>query len=88
MGVNHETGARTMVWLDTVMLPVFRAMLNLINLVQSFSPIDALSTGRSISWEELARAFVQIVLALGGLIGLAGIFIFTRRELATAQNSQ
>jgi ABC-type transport system involved in multi-copper enzyme maturation permease subunit len=88
MGVNHETGARTMVWIDMVLLPVFRGMLDLINLVQSFSPIDALSTGRSISWEELGRAFAQIVLALGGLVGLSGVFIFTRRELATAQNSQ
>jgi ABC-type transport system involved in multi-copper enzyme maturation permease subunit len=88
LGVNHETGARTMQWLDMVLLPFFHGMLNLINLVESFSPIDALSTGRSISWEELGRAFAQIVLTLGGLIGLVGVFIFTRRELATAQTSQ
>jgi hypothetical protein len=88
LGINHETGARTMEWVDTLMLPVFRAMLQTLNLVEGFSPVDALSTGRSISWEELGRAFAQIVLALGGSIGLAGILIFTRRELASSQTSQ
>jgi hypothetical protein len=57
----------------------------MINLAKDFSPIDSLSTGRSVSWGELGRAFGQIVLLLGGSIGLAGIIIFTRRELATAQ---
>jgi hypothetical protein len=88
LGVNHETGAKSAQWVDTLMLPVFRAMLHTLNLVQGFSPVDALSTGRSISWEELGRAFGQIVLALGGLIGLAGAWIFTRRELASSQTSQ
>jgi hypothetical protein len=61
-------------------------VLELINLAKNFSPIDALSTGRSVSWEELARAFGQIVLLLGTSIGLFGIIIFSRRELATAQD--
>jgi hypothetical protein len=33
-------------------------------------------------------AFVQIVLLLGGIIGLIGIGLFSRRELATAQGNQ
>jgi hypothetical protein len=71
--------------LDIVAIPVFRAVLDVINLAKDFSPIDALSTGRSVSWGELGRAFGQIVLLLGGSIGLIGIIIFSRRELATAQ---
>ena len=58
----------------------------MINLAKNFSPIDSLSTGRSVTWEELGRAFGQIVLLLGGSIGLIGIIIFNRRELATAQS--
>jgi len=69
---------------DLVAIPLFRAVLGLINLAKNFSPIDSLSTGRSVSWGELARAFGQIVVLLGGIIGLAGIFVFSRRELATA----
>jgi hypothetical protein len=53
-----------------------------------FSPVDALSTGRSIAWTHLGLAFVQIVLLLGGIIGLIGTSIFNRRELATAQGTQ
>jgi hypothetical protein len=45
-----------------------------------------LSTGRTISWAELGRAFAQIVLLLGGVFAAFGIFVFNRRELATAQN--
>jgi hypothetical protein len=47
-----------------------------------------LSGGRSISWGQLGLAFAQIVLLLGGIIGLIGIAIFNRRELATAQSNQ
>ena len=73
---------------DFVVIPLFRALLWLINLAKEFSPIDSLSTGRSITWGQLSLAFGQIVLLLGGLIALIGIAIFSRRELATAQGTQ
>jgi hypothetical protein len=62
--------------------------LQVINLAENFSPIDALSTGRSIPWGELGAAFGQIVLLLGGIIAITGIGLFGRRELATAQGTQ
>jgi hypothetical protein len=34
----------------------------------------------------LARAVVQIVVVLGGILAAVGIWSFSRRELATAQN--
>jgi hypothetical protein len=55
---------------------------------RSFSPIDSLTTGRIITWGQLGMAVGQIVLLLGGILGAAGIFIFSRRELATAQGTQ
>jgi hypothetical protein len=73
---------------DLAVIPVFRATLHVINLARNFSPIDSLSTGRSISWGELGLAFAQIVLLLGGIVGAIGIVIFSRRELATAQGTQ
>ena len=85
MGYNAETNRYGHSVLDIIAIPVFRTVLEVINLAKSFSPIDSLSTGRSVTWGELGRAFVQIVLLLGGGIGLIGIFIFNRRELATAQ---
>jgi hypothetical protein len=85
MGYNSETNKYGHSVLDVVAIPVFRAVLEMINLAKSFSPIDSLSTGRSVTWGELGRAFGQIVLLLGGSIGLIGIIIFSRRELATAQ---
>jgi hypothetical protein len=60
-------------------------MLKVVNLVQSFSPVDDLSTGHSITWGQLARAVGQIVLLMGGIFGLAGILLFNRRELAAVQ---
>ena len=86
MGYNSETGRSGHSAVDVVAIPIFRGVLEMINLAKNFSPIDALSTGRSVSWEDLARAFGQIVLLLGGCIGLFGIIVFSRRELATAQS--
>ncbi len=87
MDVNHETGERGSSWVDWVVLPAFKALLKVINLVQGFSPIDALSTGRSITWGQLGLAFTQILVLMSGLIGAIGITIFNRRELATAQGT-
>jgi hypothetical protein len=85
MGFNSETGRTGHSVVDIVAIPVFRGVLEMINLAKDFSPIDSLSTGRSVTWGELGRAFGQIVLLLGGSIGLIGVLIFNRRELATAQ---
>jgi len=87
MGMNEESGASAHSALDLVLIPLFKALVGVFSLTQSFSPVDSLSTGRSITWGELGRAFAQIVLVLGGPIALAGIWLFTRRELATAQNN-
>ncbi len=88
MGVDHETGEPIAKNFDSAMLPVFSAMLKVINLAQDFSPVDSLSTGRSITWARLAQAFAQIVLLLGGLLAASGMWLFYRRELATAQSNQ
>ena len=88
VGGNGETGVMGHSPLDMVLLPLFKAFLTVINLVKVFSPVDALSSGRSISWTELGTAFGQIVLLLGGIIGGIGIILFNRRELATAQGNQ
>jgi hypothetical protein len=88
MGYNSEAGQAGHSPVDFVAIPIFRVALTVINLAKDFSPVDSLSSGRSITWGELARAFGQIVLLLGGIIGGIGIFIFSRRELATAQGNQ
>lgn len=88
LGFNAEKGIKGHTAADNVIIPVFKAMLHVINLAKQFSPIDSLSTGRSITWAQLGMAFGQIVLLLGGIAAVSGIIIFTRRELATAQPVQ
>jgi hypothetical protein len=70
---------------DSVSVPIFSAVLKVVNLVQSFSPVEDLSTGHSITWGQLARAVEQIVLLMGGVFGVAGVLLFNRRELAAVQ---
>jgi hypothetical protein len=82
---DEETGAAGHSGADMFLIPAFKGILAVVQLVQNFSPIDALSSGRSISWGELGAAFAQIVLLLGGIIAVIGIILFGRRELATAQ---
>lgn len=85
---NEETGQAGHSVMDIVLIPAFKGVLAVISLVKSFSPVDALSTGRSITWSELGLAFTQIVLLVGGIFAVAGITFFNRRELATAQGTQ
>jgi len=87
-GYNAEQGIHGNTPVDFIVIPAFRALLTVINLAKDFSPIDALSTGRSITWSQLGLAFAQIILLLGGIIALSGMTILTRRELATAQGTQ
>jgi hypothetical protein len=87
MGFNSETGTYGHSVVDFFAIPVFRAALAVINLAKDFSPVDALSSGRSVTWRELGLAVAQIILLLSGFIGLIGIWIFSRRELATAQGT-
>lgn len=85
---NAEKGTKGSSPADVVVIPTFRAVLKVISLARNFSPIDSLSTGRSVTWSQLGLAFAQIVLLLSGCLGAFGIFVFNRRELATAQGTQ
>jgi hypothetical protein len=85
---NEETGVAGHSPADAVLIPMFKGLLTLIRLVENFSPVDALSSGRAITWGELGLAFGQIVLLLGGIFAVVGIIFFNRRELATAQGTQ
>jgi len=87
-GYNAEKGPSGKLPVDVVAIPVFKAVLSVIGLASDFSPVDSLSTGRSITWAQLARAFGQIVVLLAGAFALFGIAVFNRRELATAQGTQ
>ena len=84
--VNANTGVIDEPLLfDRVTVAFFQGLVGFLNLAKDFAPVDALSTGRSITWGTLARAGAQIVGVMGGLFALLGITIFNRRELATAQ---
>ena len=67
---------------------MFKGILIVVGFAKNFSPVDSLSSGRAITWGELGAAFGQIVLLLGGIVGVIGIALFNRRELATAQGNQ
>ena len=85
---NEETGQAGHSIMDVALIPAFKGVIAVISLVKNYSPIDALSSGRSITWGELGAAFGQVVLLVGGVFAAAGIFFFNRRELATAQGTQ
>ena len=84
---NHDTGAPEGLLgaVDFIMVPLFKAAHEVLTMVNDFSPVDALSTGRSVSWTTLLRALFQIWGLIGGVFVVFGIVAFTRRELATAQ---
>ena len=86
MGYDSESNTAGSSIVDVIAIPFFKLALEVINLAKDFSPVEALSTGRSITWTDLARAFVQIIFVMGGVLSAFGIWAFERRELAVAQN--
>ena len=86
-GEDPETGVVQQTPIDPVLIPVFKVILWVVNLAEGFSPIDALSSGRSITWGQLGLAGLMNVVVMGGLIGGVGMVVFSFRELATAQGS-
>jgi hypothetical protein len=87
-GVNHESGyTDNPNIIDMIAVRVARQMLSMLGMIKDFSPIDSLSSGRTIGWEDLARAVLQIWLIMGALLAVIGIMTFNRRELATAQGT-
>jgi hypothetical protein len=87
-GWDSEASKYTSSPVDIVIVPAFKGLLAVINLAKEFSPVDALSTGRAISWTEMAQAFLQIVVLLGSPLAALGIYTFHRRELAAVQGPQ
>jgi ABC-type transport system involved in multi-copper enzyme maturation permease subunit len=87
LGFQHDTTDRLYPAIDALMLPIFEVLLKTVNLVQQFSPIDAVSSGRSVTWADVSRAIVVVIFLLGGFFAAIGIIAFTRRELATAQSN-
>lgn len=83
VGINSENG---MVTENTVVnqlsVAVYGSAKQVIDQVSGYSPISSLSTGRSITWLELVRAFIVINVLVGGGISIVGIVVLTRRELA------
>lgn len=86
-GVDSNTGltAAPSV-IDTLSVTAAKGLLGTINMVRDFSPIDNLSTGRMITWHQVGRGVFQIVIVMGGVMGLLGVIILTRRELANAKS--
>lgn len=85
LGVDPETGVVNSRALDGVALPVYRVLHGFTQALAAISPIERLSEGRTITWAQLANAVARIVLLGGGLTAVAGIYIFTWRELAREQ---
>lgn len=82
MGVDHDTGkVEADNIINRVSVQVFGVAKDVIGIAKDFSPVESLSSGRSITWTMLSLAFVQIVLVLGGIFAVIGMVVLTRREI-------
>jgi hypothetical protein len=86
-GVDSNTGQTSQpALIDQFAVTAAQALLGTINMVRDFSPINNLSTGRMITWGQVGRGVFQIVIVMGGTMGLLGVIILSRRELANAKS--
>ena len=68
--------------MDNVAILFSKVVLSITDLVWGYSPVDYLSSDRTIPWATLGMAFTGIILLMGGLVSAFGAFMFQRRELA------
>ena len=86
-GVDSNTGQTSQpALIDQFAVTAAQTLLGTINMVRDFSPINNLSTGRMITWGQVGRGVFQIVIVMGGTMGLLGVIILSRRELANAKS--
>ena len=88
-GVDHETGKiEKQTALDRVSVVIFKGLKNVTDIVRGFSPVELLSSGRTVTWGMMFRAVLQVVVVMGGLFAALGMYCFTRRELALVKGGQ
>jgi len=86
MGVDHETGVVAQRdFINATAVKVYGGAKWVLDKITGYNPVDALSTGRSITWGHLLTAFFLVVVVTGGGFAGLGMWIFTRRELAAPQ---
>ena len=82
-GVNHETGRKDYsTAVDDIAINMSKAALWVTDLIWGYSPVDNLSSGKTITWKSLIFAFTGIILIMAGLVSAFGAFMFQRKELA------
>ena len=75
-------GERQKSILDWFALPMFKLASPVLEAQRAYSPISDLSEGRSITWDELLKAYSYTWGIIGWLIGGFGTIIFTQRQLS------
>jgi ABC-2 family transporter protein len=86
VGVSSESGTVTEpTLLNQASVKVYGAIKWCLDRITGANPIDALSTGRNLSWTRVCLSALEIVGVGGGFFAALGIWVFTRRELAAPQ---
>lgn len=81
--IDHETGTVSQPSaVNRIAVSVYGTAYSVLNQISGFSPVGHLSTGRSITWLELARAVAVVIGVGGGSLAAAGMYILGRREIA------
>lgn len=86
VGVSSETGTVTEpTFFNQVSVKVYGTIKWTLDQITGADPIDALSTGRNLTWTRIAVAVFETVGIGAGFFAAVGIWVFTRRELAAPQ---
>jgi ABC-type transport system involved in multi-copper enzyme maturation permease subunit len=79
---TYTLGERDSSIIDVFAIPAFTALVPVMESQKDYSPISNLAQGKSNTWGELVRAYSFIWGISGWLLGLLGVIIFSRRQLA------
>ena len=79
---TYTMGERDSSVVDLYAIPAFKVITTLVSPMKDYSPIEALSSGQSVTWGETVRAYAFVWGISGWILGLVGAIVFDRRQLA------
>ena len=79
--IAHEGPQPELTWLDGMVIKMFKGFNTITDPVQQLDPVPLMAEGRLVAWSMVGQAFLLLGLLYTGIIALAGMALFRKREL-------
>ena len=83
VGLDHDSGTVTdFNFINRASVSIYGSAHWVLEQIVGFSPVSSLSSGRAITWADLARCVAVVLGLASGSLALLSMIVLTRREIA------